>query len=300
MKKMQNLGAMLAVLGAIAAFLSGCRTDQLPVLDHPRLAPGVAVQDVAFYSEALKRPMTYRVFLPEKLIQGRKLSAVYLLHGNGGDYRNWSNYSDVARYASPSGAPGGLILVMVDGGSSYYMNAAGKPGDKYEDYLIHDLIADVEARFPAAKSRENRAVVGVSMGGFAAVKIALSSPELFVFAAGISPAIDVPSRKFSPRRWGQSMRFRSIFGPEGSELRLKSDPFNLVGSADPAVTPYLYLTAGDQEPLREPNIRFAARLKQRGFSYEFHTKPGGHDWGEWDSQLPGCFVSLLAHLKPAH
>jgi len=206
----------------------------------------------------------------------------------------------VARYAAPSGGHERLILVMVDGGSSYYMNAAAKPEDKYEDYLVHDLIADVEARFPAAKSREKRAVVGVSMGGFAAVKLALSHPELFVFAGAISPAIDVPSRRFSLRRWGQSMRFRSIFGPENSEPRRNCDPFILVTSADVTRTPYLYLTAGDREALLEPNRRFAARLKQRGFSYEFHTKPGGHDWGEWDSQIPGCFESLLEHLKQAH
>jgi S-formylglutathione hydrolase FrmB len=135
------------------------------------------------------------------------------------------------------------------------------------------------------------------MGGFAAVKLALSRPELFVFAGAISPAIDVPSRRFSLRRWSQSARFRSIFGPDNSESRRKSDPFILVGSVDPARTPYLYVTAGEQEPLLEPNRRFAARLKQRGFSYEFHTKPGGHDWGEWDSQIPGCFDSLLQHLE---
>jgi len=290
---------MLPVLSALATVLAGCHTDQLPVLDHPRLAPGVVVRDVTFYSAALNRQMPYRVFLPEKLVPGQKFPVVYLLHGNGGDFGNWSNYSDVARYAAPSPDSEGLILVMADGGSSYYMNAVGKPEDRYEDYLVHDLIADVEARLPAARSRESRAAVGVSMGGFAVVKLALSHPEIFVFAGAISPAIDVPSRRFSLRRWGQSMRFRSIFGPEDSESRRQSDLFVLVGSADPAGTPYLYLTAGDREPLREPNTRFAARLKERGFSYEFHTKPGGHDWGEWDSQLPGCFESLFRHIKPA-
>jgi len=136
------------------------------------------------------------------------------------------------------------------------------------------------------------------MGGFAAVKLALTRPELFVFGGALSPAIDVPSRRFSLRRWGQSVRFRSIFGPEDSESRRKSDPFVLVQSADPAASPYLYLTAGEREPLREPIARFAARIKVRGFSYEFHTKPGGHDWGEWDSQLPGCFESLDRHHAP--
>lgn len=299
MNSKKILCATLPVLGAAVIFLAGCHVDQLPVLDHPRLAPGVVMQDVSFYSAALNRQMPYRVFLPEKLIPGQRLPVVYLLHGNGGDYKNWSNYSDVAQYAAPNAGSEGLILVMADGGSSYYANAVEKPEDRYEDYLVRDLITDVEVRYPAAKNRESRAVAGVSMGGFAAVKLALSHPKLFVFAGAISPAIDVPSRRFSFRRWGQSTRFRSIFGPDNSESRRMSDPFILVGAADPPQTPYLYLTSGDKEPLLEPNRRFVARLQQRHFDYEFHTKPGGHDWGEWDSQLPGCFESLFKHLKPA-
>jgi enterochelin esterase-like enzyme len=77
-----------------------------------------------------------------------------------------------------------------------------------------------------------------------------------------------------------------------------SDPFVLAHSANPAITPYLYLAAGEKEPLLEPNRRFTALLRQRRFAFEFHTKPGGHDWGEWDSQIPGCFESLLLHFKP--
>ncbi|MGD0941014.1 MAG: alpha/beta hydrolase-fold protein [Terracidiphilus sp.] len=91
MKNKQILRAMAALLGAIAVFLAGCCSSQLPVLDHPRLAPGVVVQDVTFYSAALNRQMPYRVFLPEKLDPGRKLPVVYLLHGGNGSFRDWSN-----------------------------------------------------------------------------------------------------------------------------------------------------------------------------------------------------------------
>ena len=288
---------MLPVLGALAVFLVGCHTDQLPGLDHPRLAPGVAVQDVIFFSAALKRQMLYRVFLPEKLISGQKLPVIYLLHGGNGNYKDWSNDSDVAQYAAPNGGSGGLILVMPEGAFSYYQNAALKPEDKYEDYLLNDLIGDVETRFPAAKDREHRAIIGISMGGFAAAKLALSRPELFGFVGAISPAIDVCERRFNIKRTGEWWRLRTIFGPVGSKKRQGADPFALVQSANPSATPYIYLTAGDREALREPDTRFAARLKERGFSNEFHTKPGGHDWGEWDSQLPGCFESLLLHIK---
>jgi S-formylglutathione hydrolase len=257
------------------------------------------MQDVTFFSAALQRKMPYRVFLPEKLVASERLPVVYLLHGGGGGYRDWSNDSDVARYAAQSDS-GGLILVMPEGDSSYYMNAALAPEDRYEDYLVTDLIGDVEARFPAARGRKNRAIVGVSMGGFAAVKLALTRPELFVFAGGISPAINVPGRRFTWKRAEQSLRFRRIFGPWGSTTRQSSDPFALVKSADPRATPFLYLTAGEQEPLLDPNRRFASHLRDGRFTYEFHTKPGGHDWNEWDAQIPGCFESLLQHLRSAH
>ena len=250
------------------------------------------MQDVRFFSASLGREMPYRVYLPADLPTGQKLPVVYLLHGAWTGFRDWSNYSHVAEYARQ-----GVILVMPEGGLSYYMNAAGSKRDRYEDYITKDLIADVEGRFPTKSGRENRAIVGVSMGGFAAVKYALTRPDLFAFAGALSPAIDVPRRGFSLKHADQWWRFRTIFGPMGSEERKARDPFELVQTANPQMTPYIYLTAGNNEALLGPNQQFASRLKQRGFAFEFHIKPGGHDWGEWNQQVPGCFASLLQHLN---
>jgi len=289
MKAVLSLSCL--AIAALAVLATGCHRGQLAFVDHPRSFPGVASKDVTFNSSALDRKMTYRVYLPQNISTGTRLPTVYLLHGCGTSFRDWSNYSDVGAYAAK-----GFILVMVDGACSYYVNAALNPNDRYEDYFVHDLISDAESRLPVLSDRENRAVVGVSMGGFAAVKLALTRPDLFAFAGAISPAVDVPSRGFSARRWSQSMRFRTTFGPSGSETRMRSDPFILVKSADPGATPYLYVTAGEQEPLLPPIRRFVSLLKQRSFAYEFHTKPGGHDWSEWDTQIPGCFESLMAHI----
>jgi putative tributyrin esterase len=288
---MKAVLSLTCVAFAGLAALAGCGHSDLAGMDHPRSFPGVLSQDVTFHSSALGRDMTYRVYLPQDVSTGVRFPTVYLLHGCGTSFRDWSNYSDVGAYASK-----GLILVMVDGACSYYMNAALNANDRYEDYFVHDLIFDVESRFPVLRGRENRAVTGVSMGGFAAVKLALARPDLFAFAGAISPAVDVPSRGFSVRRWSQSIRFRTTFGPAGSETRVGSDPYVLVKSADPAHTPYLYITAGEQEPLLPPIRRFVTLLRQRNFAYEFHTKPGGHDWNEWDTQIPGCFESLIAHI----
>lgn len=234
--------------------------------------------------------MPYRVFLPARIEPGAKLPVIYLLHGGNGSFRDWSNDSIVSIYAN------GLILVMPEGEFSYYMNAVEKPADRFEDYTFGDLISDVEARFPAAKTRDKRAVIGISMGGFAAMKIAFTRPDLFAFVGVLSPPIEITHRKFHIQRWGEWWRIRSIFGPWGSDQRRARDPLTLIGSANPAVTPYIYLTAGQNEPLLSADRAFATRLKARNFQYEFHSEPGGHDWNEWNRQLPGCFQSLLLHL----
>lgn len=274
--------------------LSACnRQEQAAVPDFPRLTPKVRMQDVTFHSSALDRDMHYRVILPASIPPKQKLRAVYLLHGNGGNSRDWSNYSDVAQFAEKQ-----LLLVMPEGGSSWYTNAVEHPQDRYEDYIVSDLISDVESRFPVGTGRQDRAIVGVSMGGFGAVKLALKHPELFSYAAGISSALDVPSRPFSFKRISQWSAHESVFGPWKSQTRQENDPFVLARSADPAKVPYLFLTCGEQEGLLAPNRKFAALLEQRHFQFEFHTVPGGHDWRKWNEALPDVFQSLLDHIGP--
>lgn len=280
-------------IASIMFFSSGCKTKDLPQADRPRLTPGVSLQDVTFRSPALNRDTQYRVILPAHMDPARKLKVVYLLHGRGEGFRDWTNDSDVARFAES-----GLLLVMPDAGSSYYTNAVNPPQDRYEDYIVHDLISDVENRFPAATGPSNRAIVGVSMGGFGAVKLALRHPDLFAFVGGLSSAVDVPQRAFSVKRFQQSRHFAAIFGPSESQTRRDNDPFVLVRGENPDTAPYFFLTCGEQESLLSPNREFAALLAQRHFRYEFHTVAGRHDWNQWNGWLPALFQNLMQYLGP--
>lgn len=287
-----NLIQLLALsAGPLVAAGAGMRSAGAKDADHPRLAPGVELRDFVFRSRGLGREMSCRVFLPAKIEPDRRLPAAYLLHGQDGHFTDWSNKTDVAQYASR-----GLILVMPQGDSSYYSNWVSKKRNAYEDYLVDDLIAEIESRFPALQTRAGRAMVGVSMGGFGAVRLALTRPELYCFVGGISSAVDVPSRPFNWKHISQSLLFRSIFGPVGCERRRRHDPFLLARTADRAKTPYLYLTACDPERLLEPNRRFAALLAELSFAHEFHILPGQHRWTDWAGQIGGVFESLLRHF----
>lgn len=281
------------LLAVVLLGSTSCRKEEpAPQPDHPRLTPNVILRDVTFHSAALNRDMQYRVVSPASMTPAHQLPAVYLLHGGGGGFRDWTNYSDVARFAES-----GLILVMPAGAASYYANAVDPPEDRYEDYIVKDLISDVESKFPVATGGSNRAIVGVSMGGFGAVNLALRHPDLFVFAGGISSAIDVPRRAFSLKRLQQSRHYNAIFGPAGSQTRRDNDPFISVRTADPQASPYFFLTCGEQEGLLPANREFATLLGSRRFRFEFHTVHGSHDWNQWNAWLPSLFRSLVEHMN---
>lgn len=293
---MSNLRSAAAVCSLLlpTVLLPACTTSPKPEPDRPLLTPNVVLKDVTFRSASLGREMPYRVILPATVPPGKRLPVIYLLHGGGGGYRDWTNYSDVAHYAES-----GFLLVMPEAESSYYSNAVDPPGDRYEDYIVHDLIADVESRFPVASGRANRAIVGMSMGGFGAVTLGLKHPELFIFVGGLSSALDVTRRAFAIQRFHQSRHYAAIFGPAGSPTRRASDPFVLARAADPEKAPYFFLTCGEQEGLLPANREFSALLAQRHFRYEFHTVPGSHDWNQWDTWLPLLFRSVSEHITPA-
>lgn len=84
------------------------------------------------------------------------------------------------------GRLGKVILVNVEGwnrlGGSFWVNSATT--GRWEDFVTHDVIGAIDARFRTLARRDSRGLYGGSMGGFGALSIAMHRPELFgtVFA----------------------------------------------------------------------------------------------------------------------
>ena len=120
-------GAMTCFFCALSLLLAACsRGKQEAKADRPRLTPNVTMRDITFHSAALNRDIQYRVVLPASPVAGAKMPVVYLLHGGGGGFRDWSNYSDVARFAEQ----GTVEMVGVAGYYTYQsmvLNTARTP-----------------------------------------------------------------------------------------------------------------------------------------------------------------------------
>lgn len=238
-------------------------------------------RDDTVASAALGRTMKYRVLLPEGYERsGDQYRALYLLHGLNGDYTDWSTRSELTRIARA--LP--LVIVMPDGENAWYTNAADK-GPRFEDYVADDLVKDVERKYRVIRSRYGRAIAGLSMGGYGALKIALKRPDTFAAAGGFSSAFGVTDPAFDDTMPAYKDQLYRIYGLAGSDTRTANDILLIAGKAKPETAPSLYLDCGTADPLLPENRELVAILQKRGFAYEYHEVPGAHTWDYWNRRV---------------
>jgi putative tributyrin esterase len=269
------------------------------LLQTPAALPTRAVpqpyKDDAVASAALGRTMKYRVLLPDGYEgSDERYRALYLLHGLSGDYMDWSTRTDLAAIART--VP--LVIVMPEGENAWYTNAADR-GPRFEDYIADDLVKDVEIKYRVIRARYGRAIAGLSMGGYGALKIGLKRPGTFAAAGGFSSALGVTDPKFDDGLTSFKEQLYRIFGPAGSETRTANDIQVIAGKAKPETAPALYLDCGTSDGLLDDSRALAATLQKRGFTYEYHEVPGAHTWEYWNRQIEVFLPWLMKAFRNA-
>lgn len=262
------------------------------------LNPGArrdTVDHRTFFGAALQRDMPYEVVLPAGYATSQQRYAVlYLLHGWQGDETNWVTLTNLVEDAS--GYP--LIIVTPRAANSWYVNSVTHPADRYADYIFTDLISDVDAHYRTIATPHERAIAGLSMGGYGALLFSLRHPGAFGFVASISGAFGGPSgiENILPELKPST---DEAFGAAGSTTRRDNDVDVLLTTDDPSLQPYYFLECGTSDPLLESNRRVVAELSARKFAYEYHELPGAHTWSFWDQSIPLMLQALSRELHLA-
>jgi S-formylglutathione hydrolase FrmB len=224
----------LLVPGAASAQLTETRRDQL----SPRLL------ELGFTTPALPAETNVRILLPDgyEVAGSRRYPVLYLLHGCC-DYdvdgsQAWTTHGEVEE--ATRGLP--LIVVMPAAGrggmySDWLLSGTqGRP--QWETYHLEQLVPWVDANFRTVPGREGRAIAGLSMGGFGAMKYAATHPDRFVFAASFSGIVDSnvdggATHAVLPETDGGTPA--SVWGPRATdELRWRSqNPWDLAENLAP-------------------------------------------------------------------
>jgi putative tributyrin esterase len=246
------------------------------------------VETVQFQSKLISATLPYNVILPPdyRAARATRYPVLYLLHGFGGHYGDWVTHTNVADYAGQYR----MIVVMPEGNNGWYTDSTSVANDKYESYLLKELIPDVQKRYRTIEARYGRAVAGLSMGGFGALKFGLKSPDSFVFVGSLSGALAAPAWTEDDLKNLKAIRDSvfGVFGPVASETRKANDIYEIargLPSARVASLPYFYLDCGTEDFLIGLNQQFAALLREKKIPHEYRELPGDHNWAYWDRQV---------------
>ncbi|WP_144113377.1 alpha/beta hydrolase [Paraburkholderia sp. BCC1886] len=230
---------------------------------------------VTIPSEAMHRSLDATVVVPDQYARDAstaRFPVVYLLHGSGGDYTDWTANSSIGKLADRYH----VILVMPDGGhESWYIDSPFDPRSRYETYVGSEVVSYIDAHFRTVATRDARAITGLSMGGFGALHIALDRPDEFGAAGSISGAVD-------PRGSEDEPGIADVFGDPARHADFWNNE-TIVANARTFGSAHIALTidCGVNDSLVESNRTLHEKLVELGVPHDYAERPGGHTWTYW-------------------
>jgi len=244
----------------------------------------MAFATVNFKAEALGKQSAVQVIVPEAA--PGPFPVLYLLHGLSDNHTTWNLRVPVE--AMVGDRP--LMVVMPDGGRSFYCNNPAPGGGQYEDYIAEDLIGFIDRTFPTIAGREGRALAGNSMGGYGAAMLAMRHAEMFCAAVSHSGAMYFAHE-------GRPIEHDYVSALVGA---LSSDGYDLFKLAErrrpTGERPALRIDCGTDDFLLESNRDFHRHLDALGIAHEYAEHGGGHDWDYWREHLPETIEFVMRHV----
>lgn len=252
----------------------------------------MAFLQLNYHSDALGMGVSVNVILPESaktaigMQSGREetYKTLFLLHGLSDDHTIWMRRTAIERYA----AKYKIAVVMPGVGRSWYTDTAS--GAKYLTFVADELPHVCRGFFKGMSDRrEDNVIAGLSMGGYGAVKAALTYPEHFGGAASLSGTLDIAdvSRNRPMDEW------RGIFGFDMQSVgELKDtchDLFWLARECHAAGKPFprMYLWCGTEDGREDYTTRYDALLNELGKEHYYALSEGDHSWTWWDLHIQG-------------
>jgi len=226
------------------------------------------IDTITYSSKTVGTNRRALVYTPPGFSKKKKYPVLYLLHGIGGDEKEWLNGGRPQVILDNLYAEGKLqpmIVVMPNGRAMKDDRATGNimAPDKvqafatFEQDLLNDLIPFIEKKFPVYTDRENRAIAGLSMGGGQSLNFGLGNLDKFAWVGGFSSA---PNTKLPNEL---------VPDPAKAKQQLK----------------LLWISCGDADGLLSFSKRTHDYLRQNDVPHIYYLEPGGHDFKVWKNGL---------------
>ena len=239
--------------------------------------PHGSVSKVWYHSPSLGIDRRMTVYTPAGYeTSGKRYPVFYLLHGMGGDENAWSELGRAAQILDNLIAQGKsepMIVVMTNGNADLeaapgesslgYMPPTTRLGKTMEgSFETHfpEVVKFIDKNYRTKANKKNRAIAGLSMGGFHSLHISKQYPDMFDYVGLFSAAIMPGKNATSP-----------IYKDMEGKLKLQF-----------AKKPVLYWIAiGKTDFLYKANREYRKLLDEKGYPYEYFENEDGHIWRNW-------------------
>ncbi|HKD50513.1 MAG TPA: alpha/beta hydrolase-fold protein [Candidatus Acidoferrum sp.] len=251
-------------------------------------------------SKILARSVPYCIVLPASFDtdKTKRFPILYELHGLGDNEQFFvhSGLWNLVEDLRESGKLKDFLIATPAGGASFYINSKDEKV-RYEDFLLREFLPFIEKKYRASPGRASRAISGVSMGGYGALRLAFRHPQLFSSVSAHSAALIEKLPVFVNQP--ESPRARILGGVFGVPPDLAfwnaNSPLTLARSANLSGLK-IYFDCGDQDDFGFDAGAAALDkiLKSRKIAHEFHIFPGRHDAIYFAAHIP---ASLSFHSR---
>jgi S-formylglutathione hydrolase FrmB len=247
------------------------------------------IDTVETYSDAMHKKIKALVITPADYEQGKEYPVVYLLHGAGGNYKQFLGVNPgIAALADYYH----LIIVGADGNkTSWYWDSPVDKEWKYETYVSKELVQFIDKNYKTIKSRTGRAISGLSMGGQGAMYLAFRHQDVFGAVGSMSGGVDI--RPF-PKNWDMSLRLGSYAEhPENWEKTAVTNLLYLLTPNSLSIT----FDCGTEDFFFKVNQELHEKLMERNIPHDFTARPGGHANQYWANSINYHLLFFNTYFK---
>lgn len=245
------------------------------------------------FSTVLEMDTGLTVIAPQDVLAADSRTQVaFLLHGLSANNGSWTESTLLPVYAREYN----VVFIMPEVGRSYYFDM--HYGQRFFTYVADELPELCARMFKFSPEREDTAVIGVSMGGYGALKCALSRPHRFGWCCALSSGSlyleEFVTNLFNVGGW---KRVEELLGRQRlADLRaILGDDF-AVRPEDEIMTlarrtealpnkPRIYAACGTEDQFHDANLRFRDEMQRLCYDFTYEEWPGEHDSSFFDAGL---------------